>query len=103
MWAASAPPPISSDSAFVAKGPRGARLSQSPHGLSIACGASGHVAVVRPGSKKLDFVLRLPCHDDALLHAVATEQGVLATLVVEDRHSLAVHLSEDGELLGRWP
>lgn len=103
MWAASAPPPVATDEAFVAKGARGARLSQSPHGLAVACGASGHVAVVRPGSKKLDFVLRLPSRDDARLHAVATEQGVLATLVVEDRHSLAVHLAEDGELLGRFP
>jgi len=103
MWAASVPPPISKDAAFAPKGPRGVRLSQSPHGLAVACGATGHVAVLRPKSKTFDFVLRLPSHDDALLHAVATERGVLATLVVEDRHSLAVHLDESGQLLGRWP
>lgn len=103
MWAASAPPAPSTEREFGGAGHRAIRLAQSEHGLAVASGPTGHVGVLRPGGEDFEFVLRLPCHDEAVVHAVATGVGVLATLVVEDRHSLAVHLDPEGKLLGRWP
>jgi hypothetical protein len=103
IWAEGVSPPFEKAPTFTGAPPRGVRVRASDHGLAVAASGSGHVAVIRPGDTTLTFVWRVPSQDEARIDAVATREGVLVTLTIEGRHSAAVHLAEDGVVLGAWP
>ncbi|RYE90627.1 MAG: hypothetical protein EOO75_09905, partial [Myxococcales bacterium] len=75
------------------------RLHSGPHGLAIACRATGLVGVLPAGASEL-WWLRLPWQSEVALDAVATEAGVLVTLVVAGGEGVTAHFSPDGTCLG---
>jgi hypothetical protein len=69
-------------------------------GTAVASCGTGTVAVVRPDSRLPDFCLQLPTQDDVQLHALATEAGVMITLIVDQQDTAYVHIDESGKVLG---
>jgi hypothetical protein len=81
-------------------GARRVRVSAGPHGVAVVARSSGLVGVLREGARELDFVLRVPTQGAARIDAVATEQGVLVTLVVDGKEGAACHFDREGRSTG---
>lgn len=96
-------PPFSRSKVFSGDKPRGVRIHASAHGIGVAASGSGHVAVVRPKEEEFAFILSLPCQDEARFDAFPTAEGVLVTIVLDGKQGTVLHLSESGEVIGRWP
>ncbi|MCP3060385.1 hypothetical protein LXT21_16520 [Myxococcus sp. K38C18041901] len=77
--------------------PSGVLLSRHPHGVVAVDAGSGLIAVIRPGSPKVDFVLKLPpARLEEQWFVVPTPTGVLVAITRNGMDSALVHYSEDG-------
>jgi hypothetical protein len=100
LWAEGAAP-VGQDHGFGGgAGARRLRVSAGPHGVAVVARSSGLVAVLREGAREIDFVLRLPTQAEARIDAVATEQGVLVTVVLEGREGATCHFDREGRCVG---
>lgn len=77
------------------------RLTANAHGIVATSNASGVVAVWDRETLAPRFAIRLPTEDELELHAVATEQGVLAVLTLQGKNSALLHAGPDGKLIAK--
>ncbi len=98
-WSDTASVTWSDDAHSGATSPREVRLHAGPHGLAIACRRTGLVGVLRSGSDTIAW-LRLPWQNEVSLDAVATDSGVLVTLVLPGGDGVTAHFSPEGACLG---
>ncbi|PTL79974.1 hypothetical protein [Vitiosangium sp. GDMCC 1.1324] len=79
--------------------PSGVLLSTHLHGVVAVDPGSGLIAVIRPGSSKVDFVLKLaPARLKEQWFAVPTRKGVLLGITRNGTSSALLHYTEDGRL-----
>lgn len=96
-------PAVSRAKIFSGGTPRGIRVHASAHGIGVAASTSGHIGVVRPKEEELAFTLSIPGEEEARVDAIPTKEGVLVTITRKGKEGVVLHLSESGEVLGRWP
>ncbi|TSC31725.1 hypothetical protein [Corallococcus sp. Z5C101001] len=80
--------------------PSGVLLSSHLHGVVAVDPGAGRIAVIRPGSPKVDFVLQWePSTREEQWFAVPTQQGVLVAITQSGHASTLAHYSDKGALL----
>ncbi len=75
-------------------------LACNAFGTAVASCGSGTILVVRPESRLPDFAFQIPSQEEASIHALATKEGVLVTVIVDGQDSAYLHVSEEGKILG---
>jgi hypothetical protein len=72
------------------------RLDSNRFGLALADSASGTIAVVRPGGRSFESVMRIPAQAEGRCWASCTERGVVVGLCIEGREGAIVRFDERG-------
>jgi hypothetical protein len=72
------------------------RLDANRFGLALADSASGTIAVVRPGGRSFESVMRIPAQAEGRCWASCTERGVVVGLCIEGRQGAIVRFDQRG-------
>lgn len=75
------------------------RLDANRFGVALADSGSGTIAVVRPGGRSFECVLRVPAQAEGRCWASCTERGVVVGLCVSGREGAIVRFDKRGKAL----
>lgn len=93
----------SSQTTFRGSSGRGLRLFATPEGMTITANESGHVAILSFESKMLDRVFRVPAAPENTVYAAKVKDGLLVGMLWNHRHSELYLVSDEGDLIAKWP
>jgi len=79
--------------------PSALRLDANRFGVALADSASGTIAVVRPGGRSFEAVLRIPAQTEARCWASCTERGVIVGLCIAGREGAIVRFDMQGRAI----